>query len=615
MVKLTYVDDPWVQRAAWESIARLPSPLVGESPDWASALASSDRTVRWAAIQAARTTARDVQPADDGPLSARRRLARLWIAAAEGSAGIDDEGIRDLLLIIQQSPPAQRLEAIRLLQIALGDLRAVEAKPEVYSGYAAAERRELADKLDMAVVRVLVDIFPAGGQELDWEIARTWGMVGIENDEDAIPDLLAEKWTPDSSPLDDIHYLIVASLSPGERAAETTRAAADMLVRLHAKIAKLPTLPGGQWGDRVGEAVAEQFERDPALAPALVAHDDFGSPDHALYVRYLRGELRTAAIQKMLVAARSLDGEDWTTDLVGLLRELPADDVLPDFRRRWREPHLQDSIAQILARYRQGEDRERLIEALGSSDSNVAAGAASALVKMEVEPSPEQIAMALKALRRLLYVPAQKVNRERLIVLLTQWTGQRIQVREGQGKDLFADYHPWFDWFQRAHPTESEKLGGFSGKSAAAWKKRLADVDWTAGDVLRGQQVFNRTTCNRCHTGSTRLGPDLAGVAGRLSRDDLFAAIVDPSQSISPLYRSWLYQTHSGKVFVGLIVYASEAGTILLTGPGVNVRLTGEETAAMRESEISLMPAGLLDDASPGDLADLYAYLQTLKAK
>ncbi|HEY1066329.1 MAG TPA: hypothetical protein VGE52_09480, partial [Pirellulales bacterium] len=160
----------------------------------------------------------------------------------------------------------------------------------------------------------------------------------------------------------------------------------------------------------------------------------------------------------------------------------------------------------------------------------------------------------------------------------------------------------------KEQPEQAVKLLGGSGD----WPARLAKIDWSLGNEVRGRAVFERKACHRCHTGATRLGPDLAGAIKRSSREDLFTAIYDPSREVSPTYQTLQIETTGGRLFVGLPVYVSPDGVILQTGPDATVRIVGGEIASQRKSSLSLMPAGLLDGLHDDDLADLAKYLETL---
>jgi putative heme-binding domain-containing protein len=96
-----------------------------------------------------------------------------------------------------------------------------------------------------------------------------------------------------------------------------------------------------------------------------------------------------------------------------------------------------------------------------------------------------------------------------------------------------------------------------------------------------------KNACHRCHAGSGPLGPELAGVAGRFSREDLFAHIIDPNKEVSPLYQTTQVVTASGRIVVGLIVYESPESTLVQTGPDTTVRVAGEEIASMTKSNQS----------------------------
>jgi putative heme-binding domain-containing protein len=211
----------------------------------------------------------------------------------------------------------------------------------------------------------------------------------------------------------------------------------------------------------------------------------------------------------------------------------------------------------------------------------------------------------VRALRRLPLGKVEDRLRGQLAAYLRRLTGQ---------EELGTDREAWTAWFTRAHPNLASGLGGADGVDVAAWNRRLAAVDWSAGDPERGRAVFQKVSCAGCHSGSQALGPDLHGVAGRFSRADLFTAILQPSKDVSPRYRTTEVVTTGGKVYQGLIIYEAVDGLILQTGPATTVRVAGSQVAERRLTDTSLMPTGLIDRASDRDIADLYAYLKSLSA-
>jgi putative heme-binding domain-containing protein len=155
-------------------------------------------------------------------------------------------------------------------------------------------------------------------------------------------------------------------------------------------------------------------------------------------------------------------------------------------------------------------------------------------------------------------------------------------------------------------------LGGADGVDVPGWNKRLAKLEWANGDAERGKSVFIKASCANCHSGSQALGPDLRGIVNRFSREDLFTAILQPSLDISPRYRTTLIATADDKIYQGIIIYEAVDSLILQTGPATTVRIVHGEVTARRLSDVSLMPAGLLDKLDDREVVDLYAYLKIL---
>jgi putative heme-binding domain-containing protein len=105
----------------------------------------------------------------------------------------------------------------------------------------------------------------------------------------------------------------------------------------------------------------------------------------------------------------------------------------------------------------------------------------------------------------------------------------------------------------------------------------------------------------------------LSGITFRFSPTDLFQAIVFPSRDVAPLYRMTTFQTRDGQTHTGLVAFESADGVILQTGATTTVRLSDGDIVSRTPSNLSLMPNGLLTGLKPQALADLYAYLKTMR--
>jgi putative heme-binding domain-containing protein len=539
----------------------------------------------------------------------RLRLAQIWVELPDGPPGLSFERLTTCAEIAadRNVDTATRLDAVRLIQIGLGDVRLQEGQAEVFGGYAAKTASVFTQEQRDSLAQRLAAAFPSGDYELDRELARLLGMLGIENGD--LLGRLAAKWTATSRVEDDIHYLIVASLVGGQRNAQFTSATAECLLGLHGKLAEANEFASRNWPFRVAEVVDELCRRDLALSLALAKSGNLKQVGHALFVDKLPADLRPDATRKLWAAVLASDQEP-TPEMVSLTECLPRNEALELLRPQWEAGALRDAVVLALAKHPQQVDRQKFLEGLASPQPLVVQRSAKALETLGIRCTPAEIAAALRALKQACALDKQQEPRTTLMRLLEFWTED--------GADVDWDANPanlwvgWYKLFEGYYPAEYAKLKASSGADTASWKKRLASVDWNLGDVQAGRQVFELRSCHRCHQQSGHLGPELKGAVTRLSRDDLFTAILDPNQEVSPTYLTTLIATRDGQVYHGLVVYESPESTLLQTGPDTTVRITNTDTESQRKSPQSLMPSGLLDPLSDKQLADLYAYLKSL---
>jgi putative heme-binding domain-containing protein len=180
-------------------------------------------------------------------------------------------------------------------------------------------------------------------------------------------------------------------------------------------------------------------------------------------------------------------------------------------------------------------------------------------------------------------------------------------------RSLRIAYEPLFAWFRQTYPALVAALDQDEDGGLADWETVRGQVDWSAGRPDRGEAIFRARACHTCHTGTSRIGPDLTGVTGRFARDDLFLAIVAPNRDVAPPYRVTVIETRDGRVYSGIVAFESADGVILQTSANETVRIATPDIATRVPGPRSLMPVGLLKDLKPADIADLYAYLRTLE--
>jgi putative membrane-bound dehydrogenase-like protein len=496
-------------------------------------------------------------------------------------------------------PPADvQLDAVRLLQRAHGDLGAKKLKGTFWEGYSRREGTSAFPDEARAAIR---DRFPSGHSDLDRELSRTLAV--IEDDDLTTLRKVADRLTDDSDPVEDIHYLIVLARLRAERPPDVTRRVAAALLALDRKLTQRKLNRDTNWPLRVGELDADMARKDPNLNATLLADADFGRPDHALFARAAGFDRRRAA--EVFLARAEKDADfPWNAALIELLGELSEEKALPVLRRLWGEHGLDDIILSLLAKNPHKEDRAKFLQGLEAVPMATVRLALDALEKLPRRGGDADEALALVlALRRLPEGKEGDELRGRLVDRLRRTTGRDLKSADD-----------WARWFAGQYPDRAGRVKDADGVDVEAWDRRLAALDWSAGDAGRGKQVFTKAGCAACHSGSQALGPDLQGVAGRFSRADLFTAILRPSKDVAPRYRTTLIATDDGKVYQGLIIYEAVDSVILQTGPAQTIRLTDRQVRERRQTATSLMPAGLLDKLSDRDISDLYAYLKSLGA-
>ena len=128
---------------------------------------------------------------------------------------------------------------------------------------------------------------------------------------------------------------------------------------------------------------------------------------------------------------------------------------------------------------------------------------------------------------------------------------------------------------------------------------------------MEGRKVFLQA-CGVCHKifgEGNMVGPDLT-TADRRNIDVLLQNIVNPSAYIRPEFVAYDAETKDGQSISGLLVESTLTAATLLDRNNQRQVLARDRLASLRESQVSLMPEGLLEALQPQQLMDLFSYLQ-----
>ncbi len=155
-----------------------------------------------------------------------------------------------------------------------------------------------------------------------------------------------------------------------------------------------------------------------------------------------------------------------------------------------------------------------------------------------------------------------------------------------------------------------------TAKQTARLESLLATI--SGGDARRGQAVFNsaKAACVSCHEIGYiggHVGPDLTRIGEIRSERDLLEAIVFPSASFVRSFEPLAVATKDGKIHNGIPRRDIPEEILLATGPNEEVRIGREEIEDIRPGTVSVMPAGLDQQLTPDELADLIAFLKACR--
>ena len=143
----------------------------------------------------------------------------------------------------------------------------------------------------------------------------------------------------------------------------------------------------------------------------------------------------------------------------------------------------------------------------------------------------------------------------------------------------------------------------------------IVDKGMKGRDYDRGRALFGATSCFACHRYDNEggaVGPDLSGVAGRLSPRDLLESIVVPSKSVSDQYQAVILATTDGRVVTGRIVNLAGDNIMINTDmldPNAITQVNRNQVEATKPSTVSMMPEGLLNTLKEDEVLDLMAFV------
>lgn len=219
------------------------------------------------------------------------------------------------------------------------------------------------------------------------------------------------------------------------------------------------------------------------------------------------------------------------------------------------------------------------------------------------------------------------VQKEILIKELSKSVGGIALLKRGFKGQLFSVELVDLSSAERIHAADKEDSSGLEIINGvrkrmeeerkgfeAKLQKYLAIAENNSGDAASGEQLFQ--VCLLCHKVGNKgqsMAPALDGSAMR-ENEALLTAILDPNAAVESSYAIYRVKKKDGTEMEGYLVKRDNRGTTLgFMGGSEQFIQTSDIQSEGFLTGRSFMPAGLIDSYSDKQVADLLAYIRTLK--
>jgi putative heme-binding domain-containing protein len=537
------------------------------------------------------------------------------------------------------------LESLLILQASLGDYRSslpahrAPSTTEVIDGYRCLYGSKIPENIREGWVSwctIVARAQPSDGSSAAdaWratvvpEVLRAVAMLASRSPE-AVSFCL-EQITPSSHPTSDIHALIALSCCTGARTLDQTRATGDALSGILQKVSDLSLDTESKWPARLEELWKRLISKDSKLTSEFASRAAFGTAYDLFWLKLCPQNVQSIGQSRYKDMLMRTPEQDWDASVARFVWRDPKQ-TTPELYNYLRsqldsQSRLPRPLAiELLSNNPSRVDYPLYLAAIESSEQAYLPAAWNALSLLPVE-DPQKEIIAITGLWNRTRLSKTTDGIQKTIAKRMRMVGLKLEGKlDGSGKramlpssDSWSDWEPFLkDFLGVSYPSQNQERGGPENSSAVDWRKRVNDADKLVGKADRGQLLYQGSKCNTCHGGenafsSNALGPSLTGVAKRFSSEDLFRAIFEPSRDIPDRYRATKVLTTEGKILIGMKIYDSVDGITLQLPDGTLSRINQADIEEKAIADQSLMPSGLLDSYSVEEIADLYAYLQSM---
>ena len=619
------------------------NPVTNDQSSWEPHLGRADDRLRWEAFGVRKWTfdsANSLRVEDSESGNALRRTW-LWALARSGvpllrksdnnqldfltarqlfattQTTIDSPLLDALAAWVPKNQPQWTtrdvLEFLTVLQSSLGDRRYTlpqqqdPPQPDVLDGFRGLGSSNLPENVRTAWVGWAM-FLAKQANETDRQLVHSESMRTLSMLEPKDKESLAyclDQINEKSHPTSDIHALCCSANCQHPRTLEMSYQTASALAGVVRKVKVRGLYTDNQWPIRLQQLVTALGRRDSSLGAAFVDLPVPCCPEDLVLLKSFPLNIQAAARKKMREHLLATEPKEWSIPILRFACQNGIDgDLAKAIRASSVVASLRPTATDLLSTIPNESDYDLFLTALESNDHNQWPAGWKGLNALKLGAAQREWVTLAPVVSTVINTPST-LPRAAVLARARAVAG----VLKFNNPPVGEQWKDWEPFFQATLDAESfAKLS--RPQTTFDWRTLQMAANAIAGDAKRGQAHY-QAKCALCHGGQSSLGPSLVGVTRRFSRDDLSKAIFEPSRDISDRYRSIRVLTVDGEIFSGMIVYNAADGTTLQTATADIVRINQESIEDKAYSTESLMPSGLLNDKSPAEVADLYAYLAT----
>jgi putative membrane-bound dehydrogenase-like protein len=217
------------------------------------------------------------------------------------------------------------------------------------------------------------------------------------------------------------------------------------------------------------------------------------------------------------------------------------------------------------------------------------------------------------------FSPAVRSAATDVIVSRESWLGTFLDAIEKETIPA-ADLDPARVKLLEKHPNAKvrERIQTFASKHKTGKRADVLAAYQSAltlqGDAARGKPIFTKI-CANCHKlegAGHEIGPNLATLQNR-GADTILLNVLDPNREVNPQYVNYLVVTKEGKTLTGIIAAETASSITLKRAEGITETVLRLDIDELKSTGLSIMPEGVEKEINQQAMADLIAYLLSVK--